>query len=534
MNGVMCKAEDDSKDAGSSEQAINMCKPVSVKLIRYANIEIDCPGLSKRPENGANDDSFDEISPSPSPPHPTTSIRRYPKRNRAPAVHFAVEQRKTMKAKNKSKPAEPDYLDSCREWSKCEVAFRYDMAKKFFPEPGPSTVNYYEGVDIPGYYEPVKARSKKLSKAQDDGEDEFVAYSSSNSDSDDKSRRRLRKRKLNPRQMRAKRTKHSASKSQSDERGAEEEEGILLKSFYVDSPGISAMDSPCASGSFLPPVAASPDIDVSKIVKSFPITISQTSGDARSQNLKIGSTSGPPSRTEARKVLDRNEMPKVVNLQPFYSDPADVNASDKTEVGTTVLKLGGNALKDCEEFKSRLNLVGLYAWRKLNASNAIFPANGRRSGQQSVERIRSQMASEKRKRIEPLTPPPSRKECRSWNERFKRSVGQAAVNGGNCVTETIVIDDDSDDEESSMTDRLLKRSMDDRSKVSAGDDDSSDDVICLDDVNESNAADHSSRFKLSIFSSSTSSSTSCRRVSLSQELSKIANELSVSTDKKFS
>lgn len=532
----------------------DVCKPVSVKLIRYANIETDCPGVSKM-SNGkyshdSNDSSCDEISPSPSPPPTTTttaaapSVRRYPKRNRAPAVHFAVEQRKSMQTRNKTKPVESDFLDTYpTEWSRCEVSFRYDMEKKFFPEPGPSTVNYYDGVDLPGYYEPLKPKTKKRTKAQEDEDDEFFAVSSDeNSDSDGKRRKKQRKRKTSPRQTKSRRTKAAVTKAQNDETIVEEDEGIIMKSFYGDLPGVMSFDSPCASGTVLP-IVDSPDIDVTKIVKNIhiPSQLCQSSGESlqKSQNsYKIVSLNDPPSRSDTNKLVERNEIPKVQNRQPFYSDPSDTTIAEKIEVGHTVLKLTGNSLNDCEEFKSQLNIVGLYAWRKLNASNAIFPANGKKSIYHNNDRIRLHLSSDRKKQIEPLVQAPSRRESKHWFDRFKRSAnaGNGTGGGNNLITETIVIDDDSDDEQTTTTtttiDHSTKKSIDERSKLSVEDDDSSDDVICLDDFNETTNIDQSNRYKVSILSSS--SSNSCRPISLRRKLSEIANELSVSTDKKIS
>lgn len=536
----------------------DICKPVMVTLIRYANIETDCPGI-KKISNGKHtnddDDSIDEISASPSPP--TTSIRRYPKRNRAPAVHFAVEQqRKTMQTKsNKIKTVESDFLDTYpTEWSKCDVSFRYDMEKKFFPEPGPSTINYYDGIDIPGYYEPLKPKTnKKRTKIQnDDAEDEFLVYSSSGSDSDDKRKKKQqRKRKTSPRQLiKTKRIKSLSlsatatptTKAQINETIIEEEidddeNGIMMKSFYTDSPGIMAIESPNSTSKILPMID-SPDIDVSKIVKHIQIPSQLTNETQTNTNYKLILSKNPPSRIEAKKLIDSNEIPKLIHRQPYYSDSNDINKSNKLEIGHTVLKLHGNSLNDCEEFKSHLNVVGLYAWRKLNASNAIFPANGKKSLNLNNDRIRSILASDRKKKIEPNLLSPTFNDAKLWYERFKRLNGQPIqTNGLNAITETIIIDD-SDDERNSTIAQLLKRSLDDRSKISAvDDDDSSDDVICLDDMNDT--VDHSNRYKVSILSSSSAAATatttnSCRPLSLRQELTKIANEYSVSTDKKYS
>lgn len=526
----------------------SVCRPVSVKLIRYRDIETECSPLSD-----------------PRPEQPDvgvcTPLRRYPKRNRGPPPMYKYEQNATKVVRpRKTKPSESDYFDS---WSNCIVAYRYDCEKNFFPEPGPSTINYYIGVDLPGYYAPTESRkrSRTLKAATDATTTEASAASSSESEiartlSRSPKRRgrkpkRFRRRLISPEhQLNGIGTSPQNLILENDD----ECDDIMMKSFYVDSPSMlhnTFADSP------LPLVPHTNGIDDSPLlgpaISKFMTCISSAASPIADESFlaRIKATESAPSRLDVTNALESNEFPKVVNKRPFYSNPKDINVSNRTEVGHTVLQLGGASIADCEPFASQLNIVGLNNWRKLTMSNMIVPINGKKQSaqQQTIEMQREMLASDKPITIIPLDSPPSSNETDKWIQvRNRMGKGTTATktnvnDNGYHVNEyeTIVIDDDSEPEMATNNWHSSEKTVSNGSSPSLlngytlpQNADQSDDVICLDDSDDDNANgkenENCSHFKISIISSPTSET-----ISLQDGIDKIAKEVSaVSTERNFS
>lgn len=521
----------------------SICRPVSVKLVRCDKIDV------------------------PSPP------RRYPQRNRGPPPMYKYEQNATKVAHpRKTKPSESDYFDT---WSNCIVAYRYDLEKNFFPEPGPSTVNYYVGVDLPGYYTPIQSRKRVRSRKTTE-----VSAGGSSSDSEiprtptPKQKKRGRrtktagKRLLDSPEQKSENVENTPSqnwKSTNETNVDEECDDILTKSFYVDSPSFlnhTIVESPLPKSfaSPLPPsVSQSNEIEDSQLepaISKFMSCISMVSPaspapDTRTNDelTRMRATEMAPSRSEVKKALEANEFPQVVHKRPFYSNPNDIVRSNRTEVGHTVLQLGGTSINDCEPFASQLNIVGFNGWRKLTISNVIFPINGKKQSaeQHSIELSRELLASNKVVTITPLESPPSLKETSKWIKTRnrvaqKKIAATTTVNGngnGYHVTEpeTIVIDDDSEpeivtvnghgDSEKSLSNgnspSLLNGCTQKVKKV-----DHEEDVICLDDSDDDGK--FGNHFKISIISSPSTGS-----ISLQDDYGQIAKEVgAVSTERNFS
>lgn len=529
------------------EQMLSICTPLSVELTRCDHLTSET-----HPKSGRNDTS----SNSPSPP------RRYPKRNRVQAVHFATEQHKNLNNKNVAKNRRnrhdsTDFLDTCYNWSKCAVAQRYDTAKNFFPEPGPSTVNYYMDEDLGEYYQPLKviststvtattnkrAATSKATKAKTNKEDEesdfFASSSGGVSESDEEEKRNKKPNRKRGRV--AKLVKKSSSKksklSQKQTRREEnDDEDIMMKSFYVDSPSMIMTQSPQID-TILPRMNNTPDIDVAKIAQCIPSVIEFDSSPSPSQeNLRVTTINGAPKRLDANTSLDLHELPKVVNKRPFYSDPNDVPTSSRVEVGHKMLELSGNSINDCEVFKSQLNVIGLNAWRHMSAtiiSRKSTPKNGE---------YRVLLASEKRTKISLARKPPNHSDARAWiQNRFqlRNAVNRSSRNRSlhssreHIICETIVIDDDSDNERNTSKDDSIVKSHSEDAKSSPdggeSDNSSSSDVICLGDIADTNGNDHSSQLKVNIYSSANK----CKPISLKNSLVQIASEVSVSFNRKI-
>lgn len=558
-NGCAIKSTGDAQKCDqnpSNEEEVrvidpqSVCRPVSVTLVRCDDIDAEVPA--------------------------TTPLRRYPKRNRCPPPMYKYEQSAAKIVRpRKTKPSESDYFDT---WSNCIIAYRYDLEKNFFPEPGPSTINYYVGVDLPGYYTPIKSRKRTYSRSRKTNETS-AGGSSSESEIARTPTPKLKKRGRKPktatkrlldspeRQWNANENTPLNFKSTSETNMDDECDDIMAKSFYVDSPSFlnnTFADSPLPKSTASPlplslPQTQSSEIEdsllapvisnfmtcISKVALASPTPPAETF-DANALT-RIKSTDSAPSRMEVTNALNANEYPQVVNVRPFYSNPKDILQSHRTEVGHTVLQLGGAAINDCEPFVSQLNIVGLNSWRKLTMSNVIFPINGKKlsAHQQSIELTRELLASDKKITIVPHEPPPSLGETNKWILMRNRMVQKnsvpsiTAVNGnGYHVTEseTIVIDDDSEPE-------IISNNINGGSEKTISNDSSppllngchqkpvteyEEDVICLDDSDDD--AKIGSHYKISFISSPSTGT-----ISLKDEIKKITKEVgAVSTERNFS
>lgn len=479
----------------------------------------------------------------------------------------------------KTKPSESDYFDS---WSNCIVAYRYDMEKNFFPEPGPSTINYYVGVDLPGYYTastPTKSRKRVYSRTPKNTD-------ASSSESEiprtptPKPKKRGRKPKTATKRLMdsteqqshtVENTPHNLKSTPGVTNIDIDDDDIMMKSFYVDSPSFlhnTIADSPLPKSNaspLMPSLTQTNEMEdplllpaiskfmscISRVEPVSPAPEEPAFTD-ESALTRIQAMESAPSRMEVTNALAANEFPQVVNKRPFYSNPKDINQSNRTEVGHTVLRLGGAAINDCEPFASQLNIVGLNGWRKLTMSNVIFPINGKKQSNQqlSIELSRELLASDKVITIVPHESPPTLSETNKWirsrNRMVQKKCGPATVttttvvNGnGYHVTEqeTIVIDDDSDPDTVTTnghdnSEKTLSNGNRSPSRLNGYNrkmnTEHMDDVICLDDSDDDSK--FGNHFKISIFSSPSSGT-----ISLKDEIDKIAKEVgAVSTERNFS
>lgn len=541
-----CDASPSKKEKVPVADMQSVCRPVSVKLVRCDDVNADFS-----PEDNM-----------------TTPPRRYPKRNRGPPPMYKYEQSAAKVVRpRKTKPSESDYFDS---WSNCIVAYRYDMEKNFFPEPGPSTVNYYVGVDLPGYYtKSLKRTNSRLRKYADASAGGSSSDSEINRTPTPKPKKRGRKpktaykrlldspdRKSNAWSSSIENTPHNF-KSTTETIKDDECDDIMTKSFYVDSPSLfnnTLIGSPLLN-SVASPLPSSlkrtneiEDPLLAPAISKFMECISEaTRIDSPSPEdgvlTRIKATESAPSRMEVTMALDANEFPQVVNKRPFYSNPKDIVHSNRTEVGHTVLQLGGAAINDCEPFSSHLNIVGLNSWRKLTISNVIYPIGKKQSAQQqSIESSRELLASDKLITIVPHEMPPLLSEANKWIRTRNRmvqdkNVPSTKVNGNGYHVndqETIVIDDDSepdviminghDDSEKTVTNgnsQSMLNGCNGKSKT-----EHLDDVICLDDSDDDGKIGN--HFKISIISSPSTGP-------LKDEFKKLAKEVgTVSTKRNFS
>ncbi|XP_013200299.2 DNA polymerase zeta catalytic subunit [Amyelois transitella] len=71
----------------------------------------------------------------------------------------------------------------------------------------------------------------------------------------------------------------------------------------------------------------------------------------------------PPTKNYILTTLEKYEIPKVINLQPFFSDHKDVG--DKVEIGQMILKLQSNLSRDQKPLGRILDTTSIEEWRQL-------------------------------------------------------------------------------------------------------------------------------------------------------------------------
>lgn len=501
-----------------------LLSPASVKLIKYENIERDCIASLNRSKcrNTENSPESDTI--------PATPPRRYPKRIRKPSIRSGKHHEILGKSRRTAKPTEFDWLDTCREWSKCEVALRHDIQYNFNPKPGPSHI----------IQDDVVVKSNDL-------------------------RKKAHKHRITPITSKAKKHKTSKESKESTLRIDEDDDddnNVMIQSFYeemfnFDSPS-PAINTPKSTLSPKAAVISTDNDNISTPIlsKFLECIVSEMPEPEPKPNTIdtciIEPIEQPPNQSEINESFNSFEIPQVVNQTPFYSDPLDLTNATKKEIGQTMLQLNGVSINDCEDFKSQVGIVGLNGWRKLAISNMILTVKSnpkKKTAIQSTNHMREFLASEKIRNIEPAINPPSSVEATAWLKARKQKQKRLILNGNDSVEcklqnktiiendVTIVISDDDDEYEKPVLSQVLRtkakiarleeclnnektngRSLRTENKQVNGQstsnginaDESDSDVICIDD-------DYVKPIKQ-------------RKKSLREELSKVYNEVMVSND----
>lgn len=328
-----------------------------------------------------------------------------------------------------------DSLYSWYKWSDCEIAKRYDEERNFYPQPGPSNLNYYEDDDLTGYYRPVEPSkiaktptTKSTQKRR--GHQTF--------DTGDR-RRSLRKTKL--RTLNEEEAESSPIMNGSPGSGDEDsdwENDIHVQSFYEQSfvqKTPESCDSPISNGSMCNGQSVngknrnrkqetSQNTPLSTPVMSKLLeNLKNSSSEVKTRRKRnadactIRPSEKAPDHRAVKKLLNSDEFPSVVHPVPYYSDPNDIIAENaKKEVGHTVLQLKGNAVNDCEEFKSQLDVLGMTKWQGLAAKVSVRSSQRIRDSKMLVNEnsVRKCLARKRGVRITPKETPPSKKLVQDW------------------------------------------------------------------------------------------------------------------------
>lgn len=384
---------DSAKSTSNYESLIHpfkdQLKNVQVNLIKYTDIEKKFNHVT----SDKIEDNMDVVEPPP-------AERRYPQRNRKPRTDLTgtylsslcgTEQKKPKHHPKKQNEEELDKLDlmySSYAWSECKLAERYDKDRKFVPQPGPSTINYYENDIIDGYYKPI---TKPTSRAR-------RKRSNSNESNDANGKRAKTEENGVPRDPLD--TEYDYSESVYDY----ESDGIMVHSFYgqsfIQNTPIIEQDSP---DMFVSPVTENDDgrantTILTPMVQKFLETV--VSDD--NEKYMIRPQLDPPNKDDVNAEIKSNQILPIEHPTPYYSDPADIiPANAKKEIGQTVLRLRGRSTNDCEEFKSsNVNIIGLNEMKKQFGKNCA-KADLNISSKRSIQ-------------IRPITEPPTLEAARAY------------------------------------------------------------------------------------------------------------------------
>lgn len=396
--------------------------------------------------------------------------RRYPLRERKPRTDvqsFLAASSSTSESKRKRPAKNDDDLDkldalySWYKWSDCKMAQRYDKERNFFPQPGPSNLNYYEEDDIVGYYRPVSdAKTKKAGATRSNAASSKKDAAKS---TEKKTPPKTRGRKRNDAQSKSPIPKefqwHSDNSDWEDDIQVQSalHESIYEQSFaeslnatVKDSPGdipptppskttpfvwngSNAKKTPKNMVSFLDQTIPTPVL--SKFMENLKTAASNEANDdlpiPKSQEIRIigQCTITPleiaPQHSDIVEVLDKHELPKMVHPIPHYSDPNDLLADNsKKEVGHTILQLHGNAVNDCEEFQSELSVNGLAKWQRYIAqpnSTSRATRNANSKALENAGKCRKLFAREQLTKITPNAVAPTHSETIDWLKERTRT-----------------------------------------------------------------------------------------------------------------
>lgn len=404
-----------------------------------------------RYSSGRNYDRTGDIETSPEPE------RRYPKRNRALQSNLnsdydyaTTTAKKSRKLNDKCEDDmnKMDFWYSWYAWSDCKLAEKYDKERNFYPQPGPSNLNYYEDEDLTGYYQPIKKSSTRTQTQSN------AKKSAQNTQHQRQSLRKVKLQKDNIIKEKSPELNEPSALSED----TDWEDDILVQSFYEQS-FVQNSQTPTARYPLLQnytntklssvtnrsngqesDINWSPNEKDSKTTPSTPLLAKLMENFKKSSSetkilkrrkpnglctIKPIENSSCPNDIE--RALESHKIPKMIHKVPYYSDSNDIVANNsKKEIGLTVLQLTGDAVNNCDQFSSELNVMSMNQWQK------VIALQSKRGSQRIHDNkhvddsnsVRKLLASNKANiiSIKPAEQPPSNESVTKWlNIRAKTS-----------------------------------------------------------------------------------------------------------------
>lgn len=306
--------------------------------------------------------------------------RRYPKRLRRPppnilAIEDASSRASSATSSSKDKAEKKDkkkpvQLEDLYDWSDCKVAYEHDKKYNFFPEEGPSHINYYENVPLPGYYAPISMNN--TSKAVDE-ENEYDLHIQSMYD--------------------ASMFHHSP----------------MSQTAHSPDPLFNISDPDDDYASHSPFQVSTP------LLRSIKANFQSSSDRLRSRHgsIAIAPVTITPTAATVLADLINFDLPQVVSKTPFYSNCDDV--ANIKEVGNHILHIPN--LTECDTFQSSLITTGLDAWRRTMYMNIMSMDDKDELLNKNQQEIREFFAVQKRIVIVSSQSPPSVNQAELWLQK---------------------------------------------------------------------------------------------------------------------
>lgn len=284
-----------------------------------------------------------------------------------PRASSSTSSKDKQEKKDKKKPIQ---LEDMYDWSDCKVAIEHDKKYNFFPEPGPSHINFYENVNLPGYYAP---KSMNDTTASDDQlRDDYNEYD------------------IHVQSLYDASILHQSPISQATHSpdpfynlSDQDDEPMSTQSFHVSTP----------------------------LLRSIKANFQATPSRFRNVHAFIATpVTITPAAGPVLKDLINYDLPQVVSKTPFYSNCDD--AANTKEVGNHILQIPN--VTDCENFESSLIATGLNAWRRNIYMNIVSMDNKDELQNKDLYEIREFFAVQKRIIINPSKNPPTVNQSVLW------------------------------------------------------------------------------------------------------------------------
>lgn len=378
----------------------------------------------------------------------STPNRRYPRRELKKDLANIIEPSSSSgKSKSRKPPRrnkdeidelnKMDFWYSWYNWSDCKLSDRYDEERQFYPQPGPSNLNYYEEDKIPGYFRPIQKKIQRKTSGAVSNKQSTPLPSSGKKRSapilSPSQRHSLRK---------AKTPKLNGNTSNGNQLtplsdNSDWECDIHVQSFYEQSimENLSPLSTKKSKNNSISPVkngikSGSESLvnttfstpQEMKILENFANELKiRPKRKTRHDSCFIKPVNDSPC---PREIINSHEIPKVINKVPFYSDPNDVLAhNSKKEIGNTVLQLNGCSVNDYEEFKSNQNVVGMSSWQHVIGLNAMRTSRRVHDTKALNDQnsMRQFLARDKPVQVTTNKKPPSPNDAKKWLNTRKRA-----------------------------------------------------------------------------------------------------------------
>lgn len=425
----------------------------------------DCLSLTSTSSHSATPPGKPSKCNKSTPNTPSSSAEpRYPRRDRTPRqelYQYELQGNKLVdKNQGQKSPQKKKFDFNLYEWASCEVSISYDKIKGFYPLQSTSDVPgiliaYFPGRRPKNCELPPKSPTKTPKTSPTKTPRKSAPKTPSTPGSTPRSN------KSNGRKR--KKTKVFVSDEEDD--AFYDDNDIQIQSFYEEafSFGASAQTQ-MENFQQLTPISPEPQFFEDYINMSTPgITEMLRPIIDHNENAQVGESSAypedrnsliEPNQSAPNKIYTRNAiedfgMPKVINITPFYGDPADLSKghSSKKEIGNTVREIPDNTLSGLEDFKSLLdtNIIGVNSWRRFALSNIVL--QDRRPQEEIAmnnSEINAFLATQRRMCLGPYQRAPARFDAKVWMKLSKQAsdAKKSVARMGTTLTHALPNDDD--------------------------------------------------------------------------------------------